>query len=394
MNYMRKWPNLYLSCTAYAPRYFDPSARAVHEHVGATAVGCSGAATSRGSRCGARSPRRGPSRSTTRRWRSSSAAPPAACSPALEREGAVAVAQPEPCPTNDGPVRHSWDRERWAMARAIGSNVCRGRRSSMVDVTRNTSQPASSSSFCRTRSSSNTRTAFGCGAGNRRTRRRPRDSQARSSIRRRPPTTIGKFDRGSGSPNSPVARSSRASHRLHAVIELRMARSERVEHPRRARSSRRDQLASPSLEHGRTHGARTTASSTKSFTASRRRSPAVSITVRTGDVARMPSTITNSELGRSRLECSTTRARFRRLRRTTRWCSGGWGKRRYSAEALRRAAAPSHESTSTPSSSVFVRVAAGPARYDRVVRLPAMRRPRARSGPDRDRSRLRALARA
>ncbi len=23
MNYMRKWPNLYLSCTAYAPRYFD-----------------------------------------------------------------------------------------------------------------------------------------------------------------------------------------------------------------------------------------------------------------------------------------------------------------------------------------------------------------------------------
>lgn len=24
MNYMRKWPNLYLSCTAYAPRYFDP----------------------------------------------------------------------------------------------------------------------------------------------------------------------------------------------------------------------------------------------------------------------------------------------------------------------------------------------------------------------------------
>jgi predicted TIM-barrel fold metal-dependent hydrolase len=25
MNYMRKWPNLYLSCTAYAPRYFDPA---------------------------------------------------------------------------------------------------------------------------------------------------------------------------------------------------------------------------------------------------------------------------------------------------------------------------------------------------------------------------------
>jgi predicted TIM-barrel fold metal-dependent hydrolase len=24
MNYMRKWPNLYLSCTAYAPSYFDP----------------------------------------------------------------------------------------------------------------------------------------------------------------------------------------------------------------------------------------------------------------------------------------------------------------------------------------------------------------------------------
>ena len=25
MNYMRKWPNLYLSCTAYAPRYFEPN---------------------------------------------------------------------------------------------------------------------------------------------------------------------------------------------------------------------------------------------------------------------------------------------------------------------------------------------------------------------------------
>jgi predicted TIM-barrel fold metal-dependent hydrolase len=25
MNYMRKWPNLYLSCTAYAPRYMDPA---------------------------------------------------------------------------------------------------------------------------------------------------------------------------------------------------------------------------------------------------------------------------------------------------------------------------------------------------------------------------------
>jgi predicted TIM-barrel fold metal-dependent hydrolase len=25
MNYMRKWPNLFLSCTAYAPRYFDPA---------------------------------------------------------------------------------------------------------------------------------------------------------------------------------------------------------------------------------------------------------------------------------------------------------------------------------------------------------------------------------
>ncbi|GIU86626.1 MAG: hypothetical protein KatS3mg009_1141 [Acidimicrobiia bacterium] len=24
MNYMRKWPNLYLSCTAYAPKYMDP----------------------------------------------------------------------------------------------------------------------------------------------------------------------------------------------------------------------------------------------------------------------------------------------------------------------------------------------------------------------------------
>src|SRR4051794_23332648 len=24
MNYMRKWPNLYVSCTAYAPRYMDP----------------------------------------------------------------------------------------------------------------------------------------------------------------------------------------------------------------------------------------------------------------------------------------------------------------------------------------------------------------------------------
>ena len=25
MNYMRKWPNLYVSCTAYAPRYMDPA---------------------------------------------------------------------------------------------------------------------------------------------------------------------------------------------------------------------------------------------------------------------------------------------------------------------------------------------------------------------------------
>ena len=25
MNYMRKWPNLYLSCTAYAPQYLDPN---------------------------------------------------------------------------------------------------------------------------------------------------------------------------------------------------------------------------------------------------------------------------------------------------------------------------------------------------------------------------------
>jgi predicted TIM-barrel fold metal-dependent hydrolase len=25
MNYMRKWPNLYLSCTAYAPRYMEPN---------------------------------------------------------------------------------------------------------------------------------------------------------------------------------------------------------------------------------------------------------------------------------------------------------------------------------------------------------------------------------
>ena len=25
MNYMRKWSNLYLSCTAYAPRYMDPA---------------------------------------------------------------------------------------------------------------------------------------------------------------------------------------------------------------------------------------------------------------------------------------------------------------------------------------------------------------------------------
>ncbi|MGZ6957247.1 MAG: amidohydrolase family protein [Acidimicrobiia bacterium] len=25
MNYMRKWPNLYLSCTAYAPQYLDPA---------------------------------------------------------------------------------------------------------------------------------------------------------------------------------------------------------------------------------------------------------------------------------------------------------------------------------------------------------------------------------
>ena len=25
MNYMRKWSNLYLSCTAYAPKYMDPN---------------------------------------------------------------------------------------------------------------------------------------------------------------------------------------------------------------------------------------------------------------------------------------------------------------------------------------------------------------------------------
>ena len=46
MNYMRKWDTLYLSCTAYAPRYFDPALVDVHEHVARTAAGCSGAATS------------------------------------------------------------------------------------------------------------------------------------------------------------------------------------------------------------------------------------------------------------------------------------------------------------------------------------------------------------
>ena len=74
MNYMRKWPNLYLSCTAYAPRYFDPALvrfmntkafrgrvdlgerRAV---VPDAALARRGAATCR---------------STRRRWRSSSAA--------------------------------------------------------------------------------------------------------------------------------------------------------------------------------------------------------------------------------------------------------------------------------------------------------------------------------
>ena len=33
MNYMRKWPNLYLSCTAYAPQLPRPEPRRVHEHV-------------------------------------------------------------------------------------------------------------------------------------------------------------------------------------------------------------------------------------------------------------------------------------------------------------------------------------------------------------------------
>ena len=40
MNYMRKWPNLYVSCTAYAPRYMDPDARRVHEHARPTAAAC------------------------------------------------------------------------------------------------------------------------------------------------------------------------------------------------------------------------------------------------------------------------------------------------------------------------------------------------------------------
>ena len=39
MNYMRKWPNLYLSCTAYAPRYFDPALVHVHEHEGVPGPG-------------------------------------------------------------------------------------------------------------------------------------------------------------------------------------------------------------------------------------------------------------------------------------------------------------------------------------------------------------------
>ena len=42
MNYMRKWDRLYLSCTAYAPRYMDPGPGGVHEHVdlpGPRAVG-------------------------------------------------------------------------------------------------------------------------------------------------------------------------------------------------------------------------------------------------------------------------------------------------------------------------------------------------------------------
>ncbi len=42
MNYMRKWPSLFLSCTAYAPKYMDPNLAAIHEHQdlpGAGAVG-------------------------------------------------------------------------------------------------------------------------------------------------------------------------------------------------------------------------------------------------------------------------------------------------------------------------------------------------------------------
>ena len=42
MNYMRKWDRLYLSCTAYAPRYMDPALVRVHEHVDLPGAGALG----------------------------------------------------------------------------------------------------------------------------------------------------------------------------------------------------------------------------------------------------------------------------------------------------------------------------------------------------------------
>ena len=82
MNYMRKWPNLYLSCTAYAPRYLDPALVRVHEPKTVPGPGDLGQrrAVVPDAALARRGP--GPRRSTTRRWRSSSAAPPAASSPA------------------------------------------------------------------------------------------------------------------------------------------------------------------------------------------------------------------------------------------------------------------------------------------------------------------------
>ena len=85
MNYMRKWPNLYLSCTAYAPRT-STRPREVHEHVGvpgSRALGQRRAVVPDAALAG-RGP--GPRRSTTRRWRCSSAAPPAGCSTVLVGE--------------------------------------------------------------------------------------------------------------------------------------------------------------------------------------------------------------------------------------------------------------------------------------------------------------------